>query len=197
MSIFSPPRRTFSLGLNDTIVSMKSLLSRFDVELTEYIQSFPHNFRPIMKKASLFGEPVVGGILLICATIVAIKFHKAPEIQALITAFVVLPVASIVKLYIKRTRPITYVPTTRLTSHSFPSGHSYGSMLGLGLLAWIAGSVLPLSLAIGIGLLLFIAITTIGISRIYLGAHFPSDVLGGWIMAWVILSVVIMSAGLI
>ncbi len=176
---------------------MKSLLTQFDVLVTEYVQSFPKTLRPLMKKASLFGEPVVGGILLICATIVAIIYHKSHEVQALVTAFVVLPIASIVKLYIKRTRPVTYVPSTRLTSHSFPSGHSYGSMLGLGLIAWIAGSVLPLSLAIIVAILLFAAITTIGLSRIYLGAHFPSDVLGGWIMAGIILTVVIMSAGLI
>lgn len=175
---------------------MKSLLTHFDVAVTEYVQSFPVSLRPLMKKASLFGEPVVGGILLICATIVAVIYHKPHEVQALVTAFVVLPIASIVKLYIKRTRPETYVPTTRLRSHSFPSGHSYGSMLGLGLLAWIAGLILPLGIAIITGIILFIAITTIGISRIYLGAHFPSDVLGGWIMAWIILVVVITSSGL-
>lgn len=175
---------------------MKSLLTHFDISVTEYVQSFPQTLRPLMKKASLFGEPVVGGILLICATLAAIFYHKPHEVQALITAFVILPIASIVKLYIKRTRPVTYVQTTRLKSHSFPSGHSYGSMLGLGLMAWIAGSVFPLILAIVVAIMIFVVITTIGISRIYLGAHFPSDVLGGWIMAWIILAVIIMSAGL-
>jgi undecaprenyl-diphosphatase len=175
---------------------MKSLLTRFDVGITQYVQSFPTGLRPLMKQASFFGEPVIGGFLLICATIFAIIFHKNHEVQALVTAFVVLPVASIVKLYIKRTRPVTYVPTTRLKSHSFPSGHSYGSMLGLGLLAWISGSIFSLAISLVIAALLFLAITTIGISRIYLGAHFPSDVIGGWIMAWIILSVVIVSSGL-
>ena len=175
---------------------MKATLTRFDVAVTQRVQSLPAGLRPAMKIASFFGEPVVGGLLLIVAGVSAFLLHRPQEVQALVTAFVVLPIASIIKIFVKRTRPITYVPTTRLRSHSFPSGHSYGSMLGFGLLSWIAANVLGPVIAIPVIILAFIFVLLVGTSRIYLGAHFPSDVLGGWIMAILVLSFVLITSGL-
>ena len=100
---------------------MKATLTRFDVAVTQRVQSLPAGLRPAMKIASFFGEPVVGGLLLIVAGVSAFLLHRPQEVQALVTAFVVLPIASIIKIFVKRTRPITYVPTTRLRSHSFPA----------------------------------------------------------------------------
>lgn len=70
---------------------------------------------------------------------------------------------------------------------SFPSGHSMGSMLLYGTLIillpkFIKNKPLCLSLQILLGLL----ILSVGTSRIYLGVHYPTDVIGGFLMgiAW-------------
>ncbi|MGC4252300.1 MAG: phosphatase PAP2 family protein [Sphingobium sp.] len=59
-------------------------------------------------------------------------------------------------------------------SYSFPSGHAAGTMILFGALAMLAGRR-PAYAAAGL------AVACIGISRIWLGVHWPSDVIAGWI----------------
>lgn len=59
-------------------------------------------------------------------------------------------------------------------SYSFPSGHSAGNMMLFGALALLADRAAAY-VAAGI------AIALIGVSRVWLGVHWPSDVLAGWI----------------
>lgn len=80
---------------------------------------------------------------------------------------------------------------TGLSSYSFPSGHATMSLVIYGLLAflvsrgWSAGRRWSLLLAVGV------LIAAIGLSRLYLGAHWLSDVVGGYALAltWVTLVV--------
>ncbi|MBT2583426.1 phosphatase PAP2 family protein [Planococcus sp. ISL-109] len=77
--------------------------------------------------------------------------------------------------------------------YSFPSGHSMGSLIFYGFLMYLVIRTqqkpwLQWVSVFGLGLL----IVLIGISRIYLGAHFPSDVLAGYIAGtiWLVLSLI-------
>ena len=90
-----------------------------------------------------------------------------------------------IKVLTRRKRPDTlYVESMRFKHFSFPSGHAYGSFLTYGFLAYLAASWPGYVIA---GVLIFL----IGLSRLYLGAHFPSDVVGGWALAAIALTVVI------
>ena len=66
--------------------------------------------------------------------------------------------------------------------YSFPSGHTLNSTTTYGLLALIAWRsqrpLLERRVAIAIGVMVPILV---GLSRIALGVHYPSDVLGGWL----------------
>ncbi|MBT2571136.1 phosphatase PAP2 family protein [Planococcus sp. ISL-110] len=73
---------------------------------------------------------------------------------------------------------------------SFPSGHSMGSLIFYGFIVYFIlrssqNKVIKLTSFIGLGILIIL----IGTSRIYLGVHFPSDVLAGYIAGtiWLIL----------
>lgn len=69
-----------------------------------------------------------------------------------------------------------------LSAHSFPSGHALLCFTTYGLLAafWWRGRSL-LDRFVAIGLLLAIAFV-VGMARLRLGAHWPSDVIAGWIL---------------
>ena len=101
----------------------------------------------------------------------------------------------IVKDALVRPRPPGAV--LEVFSYSFPSGHTMNSTTTYGLIALVAWrSQLPLRLrriAVAIGVTVPILV---GLSRIGLGVHFPSDVLGGWLLglAFVSLGAVLIRA---
>jgi membrane-associated phospholipid phosphatase len=88
------------------------------------------------------------------------------------------------KNYFARARPDLWLSITPEFSYSFPSGHAMGSStLGLAVVAlcWPTRWRWPVLIATVVFVLL------VGLSRLYLGVHYPSDILAGWCAAtaWV------------
>ena len=95
----------------------------------------------------------------------------------------------ILKNLFRRVRPDD-LRIIEVTGYSFPSGHSMAAMSLYGMLAWILWRHLPhaagkLSALAGCAVL----VLGIGWSRIYLGVHYPSDIIGGYAasLAWLTL----------
>jgi len=93
----------------------------------------------------------------------------------------------LLKAFIARARPELLEPVIEEHGFSFPSGHATLSMVAYGVLAvLIMRSRLPswveLVVVVGLGVL----VVLIGVSRIWLGVHYPTDVLAGWTAGWVI-----------
>lgn len=88
------------------------------------------------------------------------------------------------KQFFARDRPSLWESIAPETSYSFPSGHAMGSMtlaMVLVLLAW------PTRWRWLVVVAMAVFVPMVGLSRVYLGVHYPSDILAGWAatMAWV------------
>lgn len=86
----------------------------------------------------------------------------------------------VLKEYWQTMRPIDFMPSLEMITsygYSFPSGHAQVSATFFTLLALRFRRIWPLCL-----LVTFL----IGMARVYFGAHFPHDVLGGWLIGMVI-----------
>lgn len=127
-------------------------------------------------------------VALIGYLAIARKFH------AVVLILVAIGGGSLINPLLKdwfvRSRPSVVPHLVEVGSSSFPSGHSMGStivFLTLGtLLARLVPPLWAKLYVLGVAVLLSLLV---GISRVYLGVHYPSDVLGGWAagLAWAIL----------
>ena len=136
---------------------------------------------PIAKFITNFG----GAIFLSIATVMLFLFIKNKKIGlSIISNIVIITVLNqLLKRILQRPRP-TEFRIVEETGYSFPSGHSMVSMAFYGYLIYliyryIKNKYIKWSLIV----LLSILICLIGISRIYLGVHYTSDVLGGFLLS--------------
>ena len=93
----------------------------------------------------------------------------------------------LVKAGVARARPDALEPIIVEHGFSFPSGHATLSMVAYGVLAvLISRSRLPQGVRTAAIVGLALLVVAIGVSRIWLGVHYPTDVLAGWTAGWVI-----------
>lgn len=154
---------------------MKRDIIGYDLISTYLMSDF---ITPIAKFITHFG----GAIFLVSfATILFILIkNKKIGICIYINLFIVTILNLILKNIVQRPRPTEY----RLINehgYSFPSGHSMASAAFYGFLIYlIYKKVENRKLKIALMSILSLLILLIGISRIYLGVHYTSDVLAGF-----------------
>lgn len=139
------------------------------------------------------GNPETITILALICGIFLLARKQYLEIIYLIINVLVIAVGTnqLLKLVFARPRPNTNFHLVHANGYSFPSGHSMGSVLFYGTLALLALYYTKNhKLWHNLSYLLFILPFLIGCSRIYLGVHYPTDVIGGWLfgIGWLCLS---------
>lgn len=171
---------------------MKQLIDSFDLRVTQFILRIPESWNSFFIAVTAFGDPIVTVGIGVLVAGYGIWTHAVRLIIAGSVVWATLIVGSLLKMLFGRARPMTeYAANLRVDTFSFPSGHSSGSMIAYGLLAYIAMKLLPQPYGWIAAIVCAFIIFFVGISRIYLGAHFPSDVVAGWILGALFLSIII------
>ena len=131
-------------------------------------------------------------IVLVIITLAVVGYlflagRSAVAWLTLIAVFGGIVLSDLLKFAFGRARPDVVNPLARVFTTSFPSGHATLSAITYLTIGVILARIQPL-LTISVYFLSLAAFLTmlIGVSRIYLGVHYPTDVLAGWCIgaAW-------------
>ncbi len=138
----------------------------------------------IFKFITFFGST----LFIVLATVGLFLYFiiKKDKVKALLIGSMVIVstiINNLIKIIVRRERPAVLHLVVE-ESFSFPSGHMMASVTLYGLLFYLVlKSNLKKGLKIFLGTILIILPILIGLSRIYLGVHFASDILGALLMS--------------
>jgi len=157
----------------------------FQIEIIKFIQSFSNNFFDFLFQAiTVFGEE---SVLVILSVIVFLSIDKNKGYKLIFTIASGTCFNALIKNILKFERPIGIegIVSKRVhtaTGYSFPSGHTQATST-----FWSSISIIFKKKA----LYVFspIIITLVAISRLYLGVHWPTDVISGAVFGviWAVL----------
>ena len=137
---------------------------------------------------SRLGWMPVSSVLMVLTVVALFVTRRWADALVVTLSGIPIGVGILLKDVIGRARPEYFLTGSAPSSLSFPSGHSLFAMLFGGLLIVLAEE-LPISTPIRRGLQTVLAMLILGVgaSRVYLGVHWPSDVVGGYLFGIVAL----------
>ena len=144
----------------------------------------------IFKFISFICSPKFMILVNVCLFIFIILKKKYKLFLINVASIASVVVNNIIKIIIKRERP-NFLVLSNETSYSFPSGHSMISILFFGSIIYLVNKY-NIKYKKTITILLSIFIILVGLSRLYLGVHFLTDVIGGYLCGVVTLIIIIM-----
>lgn len=171
---------------------MKSYVKKFDISLGENIGRWPESWHDPLARLCVIVSPISWVFVLIAGALLAIYFDNSFLTILSIVLLISLPLADLMKVIVRRPRPISlYVDTMKLRSYSFPSTHAYTAGIGSGYLAVFASQYIGgVWLYLLAGVMAVLAVV-VALSRVYLKAHFPSDVVAGLLLSGAVLVVLV------
>lgn len=164
---------------------LRGLDQAVDNSLHGYAVAHPGLVR-FLDAVSTFGAPNVWRALVVLGALLLIR--RAPRLAIWMAVTLVgealLDVG--IKTAVDRLRPSFPDPVAVAPGKSFPSGHAMGSFVLVGVLVLVVLPLLPRRARWPVVALGVAVVVLIGFSRLGLGVHYPSDVVGGWVIgaAW-------------
>ncbi len=161
-------------------MAMDSILN-LGLDIIKFIQQFQSSGLTAFFKIITFLGDEYFYLILFPFILWSVDFKRGAKLGFIFLVSVCLNM--LLKDFIQQPRPFIMMPGINLISETgfgLPSGHAQNSIVIWGIISsWLKNKPFK-------GFM-FLLIVLIGLSRIYLGVHFPSDVLGGWIVGGVLL----------
>ncbi|CAM4072034.1 phosphatase PAP2 family protein [Mesobacillus thioparans] len=169
-------------------------LAAFDQEFIDMVQGLQAEWLTVIMG---FFTYIGSTRFIVILTIVAFFFlfnvlkHRM-EIFILLSVVFCTPILNrFLKLYFHRARP-DLNRLIEIGGYSFPSGHAMNAFSFYSILAFLLWRHVPTRLGrIAVIISSSVMILAIGISRVYLGVHYPSDILGGFLASGLWITAVI------
>ncbi len=140
-----------------------------------------HTLVTVVKYVTMLGSTIAASaVIAAAALLLALRRQWRLMIYLIVTGVGAQVLDPVLKALVGRVRPVVTHPVAHAPGSSFPSGHSLGSIVCFGALFLVFAPATR-----GRGRTAFAAtvaavIALVGISRVLLGVHYLSDVIGGW-----------------
>jgi membrane-associated phospholipid phosphatase len=154
---------------------------------TRFFVTFTHIGGPI-------GLAILGTAV---AVVLFVRRHRGLALYVMVTAILGGLMNLLLKGLFERARPDLAEALRQAHGYSFPSGHAMGSMIILGSLAYVMARAWgPWRLRSATMALLIASILAVGLSRVYLGVHWISDIAAGYAagFVWLVVATVAFEA---
>ncbi|OUA09756.1 phosphoesterase [Bacillus thuringiensis serovar finitimus] len=189
---------SFTLLICFVVLSLSyhtACIEKFDNIVAHFIQSFRNDYlTAYFTWVSFIGSKrIYFPLLIILVMYFLVRKKLLSALLLTINYYGSRYLNSMLKLWYERARPdVTQLVTA--TGYSFPSGHTMNATAFLGFIAYVTITEERITLHKKL-LIIFIAsfvVLSISVSRIYLGVHYPSDILAGWAAgsSWLVLCVI-------
>jgi undecaprenyl-diphosphatase len=171
-------------------------LTAFDRRLIAWIadQRAAWDNSVVIALTDVGGKALLTGLLTGVALLVAYRHRSwSPVVVAAVAGLGGALLVASIKLIIGRDRPDPLQRAIVEDGFSFPSGHSTSAVAVLGTVAWLVSTLTAKRVVIATAWVAAALLAIgIGLSRIYLGVHYPSDVAAGWLLgtAWLIVTAI-------
>ncbi len=169
-------------GENDTHAFDMAVLSHLRRPDAPAVPIGPHWLTTAARDLTSLGSTTILVFLGLSAIgFLMMQGRKAAALLVLASVGGALALSNGLKLVFQRARPDTAFRAVEATQYSFPSGHALiSTAVYLTLGALVAHAIRERGLKLYIQALAVLLVLVIGVSRIYLGVHWTTDVLAGW-----------------
>lgn len=182
--------------LTTLCVQFIPLTTQTDLNIIHFIQnalsSIPAEIPKIVTKLGSSSKLTVL-VIIVGLILFALRKYQSALVVLCGTEFVYVFYKAL-KTFIARPRPPVDIRLVDAVNYSFPSGHSTMSMIFYGFLAYLAYKFIKNKILRNV-IIVFLCLTilSIGFTRVWLGVHYPSDILGGFSLGlfWLSLFVVL------
>ena len=138
---------------------------------------------------SLGSFTVLGLLLMVVAGYLIVAGKRDSALLAVLAVFGGVALGNLLKFEFARPRPDMFAPATKVFTASFPSDHATLSAITYLTLATVLAKTIGTRAIRNFLMAVAMTLTVlVGVSRVYLGVHYPTDVLAGWCIgfAWAI-----------